>query len=115
MAGLVSPSKFSGYINFGLPIVYLGPADTNSAEVCTRFHGGFWIPEDGSGEEIAAVAAALADPHRLASAATGARVAAANLAELNGDSLAELLVPRLQSLCGMAPIAPVPVNKGQAA
>jgi hypothetical protein len=97
-AGLVSPSKFSGYINFGLPLVYLGPPDTNTAEVCTRFGGGFWIPDHAGADAVAVLAAALLDGPQLARAAVGARAAAAHFAGLNHESLAELLVPRLRRL-----------------
>ena len=39
--GLLSPSKFSGYLAASLPIVYLGPSGTNAAMVCERFGAGF--------------------------------------------------------------------------
>lgn len=39
--GLLSPSKFSGYLAAGLPIIYLGAPGTNAAIVCERFGGGF--------------------------------------------------------------------------
>ena len=101
-AGLVSPSKFSGYINFGIPLVYLGPPDTNTAEVCTRFGGGFWIPDNADSGQVAALADALLDARQLARAATGARAAAGHFAALNNESLAALLAPRLRNL-GLVP------------
>ncbi len=97
-AGLVSPSKFSGYINFGIPLVYVGPPDTNTAEVCTRFSGGFWLPDDASAREVAALAEALLDPRQVAEAASGARAAASHFARLNSESLATLLAPRFLQL-----------------
>jgi colanic acid biosynthesis glycosyl transferase WcaI len=97
-AGLVSPSKFSGYIDFGLPIVYIGPADTNAAEVCNRFGAGFWVSDAGGAEQLAAVMGALLDGRSLSRAAAGAVEAARHFASLNNDSLANLLVPHLDRL-----------------
>ena len=39
-AGIVSPSKYSGYITFGLPVLYLGPKGTNAWRVCAEFGAG---------------------------------------------------------------------------
>jgi hypothetical protein len=97
-AGLVSPSKFSGYINFGIPLIYLGPADTNTAEVCIRFGGGFWISTEVGAEKIDGAVAALLDPERMAAAAAGARAAAKYFAALNSGPLADLLADRLLRL-----------------
>lgn len=38
--GVVSPSKFSGYTSFGLPIIYLGPRGTNAHFSCDRLGAG---------------------------------------------------------------------------
>ncbi len=40
LKGLVSPSKFSGYSAFGLPVVYIGPENTNADLLCKKFGGG---------------------------------------------------------------------------
>jgi hypothetical protein len=94
-AGLASPSKFSGYINFGLPFVYLGPSGTNAATVCLQYNGGFWLPPRAGSAEIDFVAAALLDEGRMASAAAGARTAAEHFAGFNGRSLAKALAPHV--------------------
>jgi len=94
-SGLVSPSKFSAYINFGLPLVYVGPPGSNTAEVCARFRGGFHLANGASPAEIAAVAERLLDPRQMTEAATGARAAAAHFAALNSESLSDLLAPRI--------------------
>lgn len=39
-AGLVSPSKFTGYLLTGVPILYLGPKHTNADCVCRDFKAG---------------------------------------------------------------------------
>jgi hypothetical protein len=94
-AGLVSPSKFSGYINFGLPLIYIGPPETNTADVCTRFGGGFWLSDRADREQISAVANALLDGEQMAKAVEGARAAAEHFIRLNHESLAAALAPRL--------------------
>jgi len=98
-SGLASPSKFSGYINFGLPLIYLGPAATNSALICIQFGGGFWLPAGSSSGELESIADDLLNPQRLAIASAGARTAAAHFAGLDGRSLARALAPRL-ARCG---------------
>ncbi|MBR4597123.1 MAG: hypothetical protein IKO42_01865 [Opitutales bacterium] len=40
LKGIVSPSKFSGYTSFGLPIIYLGPRGTNAHFVCESLKAG---------------------------------------------------------------------------
>jgi hypothetical protein len=97
-AGLVSPSKFAGYIDFGLPVVYLGPPDTSSALVCNRFQGGFWIPSDESPGETERVASRLLDVRAMAAAADGARAAATHFQAFSGASLAAILAPRLRKI-----------------
>lgn len=96
--GLVSPSKFSGYIDFGLPVVYLGPPGTNTATVCTRFQGGFWLPTGAGPDETGKVASGLLDGRQMDAAAAGARAASAYFAGFNGRSLAGALASRLRKL-----------------
>jgi hypothetical protein len=95
-AGLVSPSKFSGYINFGIPLLYIGPADTNAADICSLLHGGFRMANRATPAEIGALAEALLDPARMGAAARGAREAAAHFSRLDQRSLAALLTPRIR-------------------
>lgn len=40
LKGIESPSKFSGYTSFGLPIIYLGPSGTNAHLVCEKLKAG---------------------------------------------------------------------------
>ncbi len=94
-AGLVSPSKFSAYINFGLPLMYLGPRATNAATVCHEFKGGFWLPPGASQAEVDIVVSGLLDESRMKAAASGACAAATHFAGFNGGSLARMLAPRL--------------------
>lgn len=40
LRGVVSPSKFSGYSSFGLPVINIGPKGTNADTLCERFGAG---------------------------------------------------------------------------
>lgn len=40
LAGVLSPSKFSGYLSFGLPILNIGPSGTNADYACSNFKAG---------------------------------------------------------------------------
>lgn len=51
-AGLLSPSKFSGYLVANLPIVYLGPPGTNGAMVCDRFGAGRRLDRSSLAPEV---------------------------------------------------------------
>ena len=115
-AGLVSPSKFSGYIDFGLPIVYFGPAGTSSAEVCVRFRGGFWIPSQPDPAALPAAVMGLLDAGAMVAAATGARAAARHFAACNGDTLAEIMSPRIPAAAGRAAgsVSPLVLQTGEA-
>jgi hypothetical protein len=87
--GVVSPSKFNGYISFGLPLLYLGPKFTNAWDVCENLGAGLaW----SSGDDMEKTAEKLCDSQiqRQCAAATSA----ANLrftAALAGDVAEELL------------------------
>jgi hypothetical protein len=94
-AGLASPSKFAGYINFGVPLLYLGPPGTNAAAVCLKFQGGFWLRAASGAVEMDTVAAGLLDERQMAAAAAGAHAAAEHFAGFNGRSLAGALAPQL--------------------
>jgi hypothetical protein len=95
-AGLASPSKFSGYINFGLPLVYIGPPDTNAATVCLQFQGGFRLSADASPAEADVVASGLLDQRQMSAAVEGSHAAAEHFARFDGKSLADVLGPRLE-------------------
>jgi sugar transferase EpsL len=94
-AGVVSPSKFSAYIIFGLPIVYIGPPGTNAASVCLKFQGGFWMPTGSSPTDTKVIADRLIDRRQMAAAADGAHAAAQHFAQFNGSTLAAKLAPLL--------------------
>lgn len=48
LQGVVSPSKFSGYSSFGLPIIYIGPQGTNADILCKKFFAGVSVSSDSS-------------------------------------------------------------------
>jgi hypothetical protein len=43
LKGLLSPSKFAGYLASGIPTLYFGPEGTNADRVCREFGGGLSI------------------------------------------------------------------------
>ena len=53
LAGIVSPSKFSGFSSFGLPIIYLGPKGTNADILCTEFKAGLSADSKEQIDELA--------------------------------------------------------------
>ena len=50
--GLVAPSKFSGYLVNGIPILYIGPKGTASYKICSQFGAGFHLCNNASDDEI---------------------------------------------------------------
>jgi hypothetical protein len=96
-SGLLSPSKFSGYIQFGLPLVYVGPPETNAHLVCSQFNGGFWLPCRASKADVAAVARSLLNGEIMKRAAEGARSADGYFSRQNQDSLAAQLAPWMKA------------------
>ncbi|MBO7520713.1 MAG: hypothetical protein J6T16_00550 [Opitutales bacterium] len=59
LKGIVSPSKFSGYTSFGLPIIYLGPRGTNAHFSCEHLGAGVCAENP---EQIAEAAKKAAEP-----------------------------------------------------
>lgn len=53
LKGIVSPSKFSGFSSFGLPIVYLGPKATNADILCSKFKAGLSANSEEQIDELA--------------------------------------------------------------
>lgn len=51
-AGLVSPSKFTGYLLTGVPILYLGLKHTNADCACSDFKAGLSLEPDASEEAV---------------------------------------------------------------
>jgi len=91
--GLVSPSKFSGYIAHGLPVLYIGPAKTNCDRVCAELGGGLAIRNSASKEEIEQAASWIWDGQALARAAEGSLRAKKHFDSFSGDSLADFIIP----------------------
>lgn len=58
-SGVVSPSKYSGYIEALLPIVYIGPVNTNADLCVSQFKAGATLRNDSSDASIRRVAKEL--------------------------------------------------------
>ena len=92
LQGVVSPSKFGGYISFGLPLLYLGPKHTNAWSVCQDFGAGVsW----SRGEDMEAVAARLADPRVQQKCAAATEAADRHFSSLQAENAARELIKLL--------------------
>lgn len=92
-AGLVCPSKFSAYIRFGLPTIYIGPAGTSSEAVCLKFGAGCSLRNQATQSELSEMAANLWDEKVMAEARTNTRLAVDYFGARNGETLAEAIKP----------------------
>lgn len=88
LKGVVSPSKFSGYSAFGLPIIYIGPRGTNADIACRKFGAGLSADSDAGLVELAE--AALRPDIRNACASATKR-AAEYFSPNAANALAEIL------------------------
>jgi hypothetical protein len=95
--GVVSPSKFSGYIEFGLPILYIGPPNTNAYACAALYGAGFCIRDGAQDEEIAALARLIASPQARAAATIAVPSARSYFDQFDGESflrqLSSLVIP----------------------
>lgn len=91
LKGIVSPSKFSGYTSFGLPIIYLGPKGTNADIVCSRFNAGI---SANSESEVAQVAQKILDANTQSDCAKNTK----DTLEYFSPKASELLAKELQNL-----------------
>jgi hypothetical protein len=92
-AGLVCPSKFSAYIRFGIPTVYIGPGGTSSEAVCLKFGAGCSLRNQAAPSELSAVAANLWDKKVMAGARANTRLAVEFFGARNGETLAQAIMP----------------------
>jgi hypothetical protein len=97
-SGLVSPSKFVGYIAFGVPILYFGPKKTNTAEICSRFSAGFELSENASEDELVAIVDQICDREMLNGVICNVRKASEYYADFGAETLAASLDPFLRPL-----------------
>lgn len=91
LGGCLSPSKFSGYLSAGLPLLYAGPPKTNAWKVCVEFGGGVSLADGATQEEVGRAADQLADPSAWAKAAKGMLSARAHFESFGGDTLAAMI------------------------
>jgi hypothetical protein len=89
--GLVSPSKYNGYISFGLPLLYIGPVGTNSFEICSKYKAGLALPNSASTTSLNRAARTLADREWALAASKNTAKARAYFERHNADSLAHNL------------------------
>jgi len=92
-AGLVSPSKFTGYLLTGVPILYLGPEHTNADSVCRDFKAGLSIKPDAAEEAVNAFCEKCLSPEERLTLRSQVTPTANHFASLGPDILAKKLVP----------------------
>jgi len=97
-AGLVSPSKFSAYLAAGLPLLYIGPAQTNSDLVCTRFIAGWSLRSGLQTEIIQKTCGELWSDESVRSRARHVAEARRYFESFNGDTFAEMVVSMLHGI-----------------
>ena len=85
---MISPSKFSGYTSFGLPIINLGPEGTNADIVCKKFGAGISIQNKS---QIDDALVKLLNPNTQASTANNTRTTIEYFSENAGFRLADFL------------------------
>jgi hypothetical protein len=94
--GLLSPSKFSGYLAASLPIVYLGPAGTNAAIVCDRLGAGIRLNHDQlQGRERAESLGRVLDRQSRAEMHGKTKAAREYFDQFDGDYLAREILQRV--------------------
>ena len=60
-AGLASPSKFSGYLFTGIPLLYIGPPGSNGEVACSQWKAGIAIDPAENDDHLDAIARKLLD------------------------------------------------------
>lgn len=93
LKGVVSPSKFSGYTSFGLPVIYLGPSGTNAHFVCQKSGAGICAENP---EQImdAAQKASLSENQKSCAEATKQTI------RYFSPNVAQKLAVKLAEFCG---------------
>jgi hypothetical protein len=97
-AGLVAPSKYAAYLCYGLPMLYLGPQDTSSHNICTHFGAGYYLPNNATDQEIEHVAQELAHLESYDSKASNLKQAADYYLTRNGMTLLQQVLKEAPEL-----------------
>lgn len=92
LAGVLSPSKFSGYLSFGLPILNIGPSGTNADYACSNFKAGVSL---NAVSEIYGVAELLLNAETQPRLAKNARKTLEYFGEGAVDKLASFFVEEI--------------------
>ena len=92
-AGLVSPSKFTGYLLTGIPILYIGPPDTNADSVCKDYKAGLAISPEAPKEVFELICTKILDTKSRLSLRSQVLPTAKHFASLGPDVLAQKLLP----------------------
>lgn len=94
-AGLLSPSKFTTYLQLGLPILYLGPRLTNTDAACRAQGAGLAVTREEFQHDSEAVVRSLFDPVAQERRRLATKAAYGTLASLSEYSFVEMIQPWL--------------------
>jgi colanic acid biosynthesis glycosyl transferase WcaI len=94
-AGLVSPSKFSGYITYGRPILYIGPEGTNAHVIVDSFGAGIGLPNHASSDTLERAVQSLCARNEREEWTAKVENACLYFNKKCGESLADELLPYL--------------------
>ena len=106
-AGLLSPSKFIGYLEGDLPIIYLGPPSTNAAQICDRFNAGIRVDLAEQDSHIGRVIDLIVSRDCPTIMRKGIAAALTHFAQYHGGYLAGEILQKGLSLRGLTGIASV--------
>jgi colanic acid biosynthesis glycosyl transferase WcaI len=98
-AGLLSPSKYIGYLAAGLPVICWGPPGNNSAYVCDRLHAGARIDPKASDAELTSAIDMILDEQRWLAWRANTAQAAQFFYQFGGEFLAAQIDSMLDSRC----------------
>lgn len=96
LVGCLSPSKFSSYLEAGVPLLYIGPEKTNAWRVCAQFGGGIHISEDASDEDCGKAVLSLLSATHMKKCSADALRARDFYRSFDGESLAEMICASLK-------------------
>jgi hypothetical protein len=97
--GLLSPSKYSSYLQLGLPVLYLGPRDTNADLACRQQGAGLAATHSESLANNKSLVESLLDPQIQLRCQSATQSAFLTLQGLNAKTFVDLLYPWISPIC----------------
>ena len=95
LVGCLSPSKFVSYLEAGIPLLYVGPEQTNAWSICTEFDAGVHISGDLSDDDLPTAVGELLSVEKNKEHSAKVVNARDHFRRFNGDSLSEVICSSL--------------------